>query len=91
MILILILGEKKKTLIQSLLFFLLIILHKHTALYTGDILAINTALLWFQKKRFPLKESMYFIIAGLTALAVYIPFWSRIMPEAVKAVSSTFG
>ena len=86
MLLILIIGEKKKLLFQSILFFLLVLLHKHTALYTGAILVISTIIERSTTKHIPRKKILYRTVAGGCALLLYIPLWSRIMPEAIKAV-----
>lgn len=86
MILILILWERKKLLWQSIIFFLLIILHKHTALYTWAILALSEFIQWIQTKIFPWKKILYRTIAWTIGLLLYIPLRWRIMGEAVKAV-----
>lgn len=90
MLLILILWEKKKLLLQSILFFLLILLHRHTAVFTWAILGLSVLLEWIQKKLFPWKKILARSLAGTLALLCYIPLRSRVMPEALKAVSTTF-
>lgn len=90
MILILLFREQKKLFLQSILFFLLILLHRHTAVFTWILLGILVLHAWFQHKRFPWKKIMYLSIAGICALLLYIPLRSRVMPEAIKAVATTF-
>lgn len=91
MLLILILGEKKKIVLQSIAFFFLIILHKHTALYTWAILAISAGIERMHMKIFPRKKILYRVLAGIVALLIYIPLRNVIMTEAVKAVGDGSG
>ena len=86
LLIVLFLGEQKKFWLQGILFFLLILLHKHTALYTGWILAISTIVEWIQTKKLPRKKIIIRFSAGVLALLCYIPLRGRIMTEAVKAV-----
>ncbi len=91
MLLVLIFWEKKKIWFQSVFFFLLVLLHKHTALYTWAILAVSTIVEWITTKKLPWKKILYRTIAGAVALLLYIPLRGRIMGEAVKAVGEGGG
>jgi hypothetical protein len=89
MIMILFLWEKKNLFFQSFLFFLLILLHRHTAIFTWIILAIWFLYQRIWTKKFPWKEILYLFISWILALLMYIPLWNRIMPEAIKAVGNS--
>ena len=90
LLLILIAIQNKKLLWQGILFFLLIVLHKHTALYAGAI--IGCSFLWEIRttKTIPRKRIGILFGVWILALLCYIPLRNQIMPEAVKAASSTF-
>jgi hypothetical protein len=85
MLLVLLFIQKKKVFRQSILFLIIIILHKHTALYTWVILLGSWILEWYRSKKFPWKQTIFRWLAGVIWLAMYIPIWHQIMSEAIKA------
>ncbi|MEI6426366.1 MAG: hypothetical protein WCO66_03370 [Candidatus Absconditabacteria bacterium] len=82
--------EHKLPLWQGIFFFVIIILHKHTALYTGAILASMICIDMWKNKHIPWKYIGIFILAGILGLVAYLPFWNNIFPEAIKAAQTTF-
>jgi hypothetical protein len=44
----------------------------------------------YKNKRISWKYIGIFILAGILGLAVYLPFWNNIFPEAIKAAQTTF-
>lgn len=90
LLLLLLCIQNKKILWQWILFFVLIILHKHTALYAWALLIGYMLTLWSKNKRLPRKEMAFWMGAGMIGMAFYIPLWSQIMPEAIKSVQTTF-
>ena len=85
MLLVLLFIQKKKVFRQSILFLIIIVLHKHTALYTWAILFGSWILERYTSKKFPWKQTIFRWLAGIIWLAMYIPIWNQIMSEAVKA------
>jgi hypothetical protein len=45
---------------------------------------------WIITKHIPWKKILFWTIAGLCALAIYIPLWDRIFPEAVGLAQTTY-
>lgn len=88
LLLILLCLQNKKFIWQWILFFLLVILHKHTALYTWAILFGYTILDRYSSKKIPRKQIWIWLVAGIFGLIVYIPIWNQIMPEAIKAAGT---
>ncbi|AHB41867.1 hypothetical protein P148_SR1C00001G1089 [candidate division SR1 bacterium RAAC1_SR1_1] len=88
MLLVLIFIQKNKVLRQSILFLIIILLHKHTALYTGLLLFGSWILERYTNKKIPWKQTIFRGLAGVIGLAMYIPIWHQIMSEAIKATGT---
>ncbi len=88
MLLVLLFVQKKNVLRQSILFLVIIVLHKHTALYTWAILFGSWILERYTSKEIPWKQTIFRGLAWIIGLSMYIPIWNQIMSEAVKATGT---